>query len=386
MTGPDIIFFWVARMIMAGGEFMNDIPFSNVYFTGIVRDKLGRKMSKTLGNSPDPLELIKKYGADAVRIGMLLCSSAGNDIFYDESQVEQGRNFCNKIWNSFRLVQGWRVDESLEQSDVNALAIKWFRNKLNQTVKSVEDLYSKFRISDALMAIYKLFWDDYCSWYLEAVKPAFGEAIDKATMTATEEFLENLLKMIHPVMPFISEELWQSMSGRKEGETIMYQPSPVAGEYDEKVISDFEAAKEVAGGVRATRQQKNIPPKEALDIKVKGDFPMEMMPLVAKFSNVGKAEKVSETSEGNGVSFMVGTVEVFIPLDGFVDAEAEISKLETELTRLRGFLEGVRKKLSNESFTAHAPEKVVAIERKKEADALLKIENIEKSLKSLKSK
>ena len=236
------------------------------------------------------------------------------------------------------------------------------------------------------MAIYKLFWDDYCSWYLEAVKPAFGEAIDKATMTATEEFLENLLKMIHPVMPFISEELWQSMSGRKEGKTIMYQPSPVAGEYDEKVISDFEAAKEVAGGVRATRQQKNIPPKEALDIKVKGDFPMEMMPLVTKLSNVGKAEKVSETSEGNGVSFMVGTVEVFIPLDGFVDAEAEISKLETELTRLRGFLEGVRKKLSNESFTAHAPEKVVAMERKKEADALLKIENIEKSLKSFKSK
>ena len=386
VTAPDIIFFWVARMIMAGGEFMKDIPFSNVYFTGIVRDKLGRKMSKTLGNSPDPLELIKKYGADAVRIGMLLCSSAGNDIFYDESQIEQGRNFCNKIWNSFRLVEGWKVDETLPQSEVNRLAVKWFDSKLSQTVKNVEDLYSKFRISDALMAIYKLFWDDYCSWYLEAVKPSYGEAIDSATKKATDLFLENLLKMIHPVMPFISEELWQSLSSRKEGETIMYQPSPVAGEVDEKIIADFETAKEVAGGVRATRQQKNIPPKEALDMKVKGNFPMEIEPVVAKLANVRSTEKVSVSSEGNGVSFMVGTVEIFIPLDGLVDAGEEIAKLESELARLQGFLEGVRKKLSNESFTAHAPEKVVALERKKEADALLKIDNIEKSLKSLKAK
>ena len=386
VTGPDIIFFWVARMIMAGGEFMDDIPFSNVYFTGIVRDKLGRKMSKTLGNSPDPLVLIEKYGADAVRIGMLLCSSAGNDIFYDESQIEQGRNFCNKIWNSFRLIQGWKVDESLQQSAVNSLAVKWFTNKLSQTVEAVEEHYSKFGISDALMAIYKLFWDDYCSWYLEAVKPAFGEAIDKATMDATDSFLESLLKLIHPVMPFISEELWQSMAGRVEGETIMYQPSPVAGEIDEKVIADFEAAKEVAGGVRATRQQKNIPPKESLDIKVKGDFPMEMIPVVSKLANVGSAEKVDASAEGNGVSFMVGTVEVFIPLDGLIDASEEIAKIESELTRLRGFLEGVRKKLSNESFTAHAPEKVVALERKKESDALLKIENLERSLKALKTK
>ena len=386
VTGPDIIFFWVARMIMAGGEFMNDIPFSNVYFTGIVRDKLGRKMSKTLGNSPDPLVLIEKYGADAVRIGMLLCSSAGNDIFYDESQVEQGRNFCNKIWNSFRLVQGWRVDEALQQSAVNSLAVKWFDSKLSQTIQSVEEHYSKFRISDALMAIYKLFWDDYCSWYLEAVKPAFGEAIDKATMDATQVFLEKLLKLIHPVMPFISEELWQSLAGRKEGETIMYQPTPVAGEIDETVINGFEAAKELAGGVRATRQQKNIPPKEPLDIKVKGDFPMEMIPVVTKLANLGSAEKVTESVEGNGISFMVGTVEIFIPLDGLVDAGEEIAKMESELSRLRGFLGGVRKKLSNEAFTAHAPEKVVAMERKKEADALLKIENLEKSLNALKNK
>ncbi|MBQ6286066.1 MAG: valine--tRNA ligase [Bacteroidales bacterium] len=386
VTGPDIIFFWVARMIMAGGEFMNDIPFSNVYFTGIVRDKLGRKMSKTLGNSPDPLDLIARYGADAVRIGMLLCSSAGNDIFYDESQVEQGRNFCNKIWNSFRLVQGWSVDESLQQSSVNALAVKWFESKLNKTIKAVEEHYSKFRISDSLMTIYKLFWDDYCSWYLEAVKPAFGEAIDKPTMDATMAFLEKLLKMIHPVMPFISEELWQSMAERKEGETIMYQPSPVAGEIDEKIIADFEMAKEVSGGVRSTRQQKNISPKDPLEIIVKGDFPMEMMPVISKLANVSSARKVEESTEGNGVSFMVGTVEIFIPLDGLVDASEEIAKIESELNRVRGFLEGVRKKLSNESFTAHAPEKVIALERKKEADALLKIENLEKSLKALKNK
>ena len=343
-------------------------------------------MSKTLGNSPDPLELIAKYGADAVRIGMLLCSSAGNDIFYDESQVEQGRNFCNKIWNSFRLVRGWQVDESLKQSDVNALAVKWFDNKLSQTVKAVEEHYSKFRISDALMAIYKLFWDDYCSWYLEAVKPAYGEAIDRETLAATDIFLEKLLKMIHPVMPFISEELWQGMADRKEGETIMNQPSPAAGGIDEKIIADFEMAKEVSGGVRATRQQKNISPKDSLDIKVKGDFPMEMMPVVAKLANVGSAEKVIQSVEGNGVSFMVGTVEVFIPLDGLVDAGEEIAKIESELTRLRGFLEGVRKKLSNESFTAHAPEKVVALERKKEADALLKIDNLERALNALKIK
>ena len=317
---------------------------------------------------------------------MLLCSSAGNDIFYDESQVEQGRNFCNKIWNSFRLVQGWKVDETLQQSAVNALAVKWFDSKLSQTIQSVEEHYSKFRISDALMAIYKLFWDDYCSWYLEAVKPAFGEAIDKATMDATQVFLEKLLKLIHPVMPFISEELWQSLAGRKEGETIMYQPSPVAGEIDETIINGFEAAKELAGGVRATRQQKNIPPKEPLDIKVKGDFPMEMIPVVAKLANLGSAEKITESVEGNGISFMVGTVEIFIPLDGLVDAGAEIAKMESELSRLRGFLEGVRKKLSNEAFTAHAPEKVVAMERKKEADALLKIENLEKSLNALKNK
>ena len=385
VTGPDIIFFWVARMIMAGGEFMDDIPFSNVYFTGIVRDKLGRKMSKTLGNSPDPLVLIEKYGADAVRIGMLLCSSAGNDILYDESLVEQGRNFCNKIWNSFRLVQGWSVDETLEQSEVNKLAVKWFDNKLSQTINLVEDHYSKFRISDALMAIYKLFWDDYCSWFLEAVKPAYGQAIDRKTIDATNIFLEKLLKLIHPVMPFITEELWQSLGERKEGETIMFQPAPKAGAVDEKAIDDFEMAREAINGIRATRQQKGISPKEALELKIKGDFPMSMVPVLGKLANVSGAEKVDELGSGSGISLMVRTAELFIPLGGLVNAEEEIAKLESELQRMQGFLAGVRKKLSNESFVAHAPEKVVALERKKEADSLSKIESLEKALKVLKN-
>ena len=387
VTAPDIIFFWVARMIMAGGEFMDKKPFSNVYFTGIVRDKLGRKMSKTLGNSPDPLVLIEKYGADAVRIGMLLCSSAGNDIFYDESQIEQGRNFCNKIWNSFRLVQGWSVDESLQQSDVNSLSVKWFENKMNQAITIVEDHYAKFRISDALMAIYKLFWDDYCAWYLEAVKPAYGQAIDRATYDATCIFFEKLLKMIHPAMPFISEELWQSMAERPEGATIMFEKTPQAGPVDEDFITAFGMAQEVINTVRGTRQQKNISPKEELQVLFKGDFPMNMTPVVRKLGNVssiGLTDDFGDTSEG--VSALVRTVEMFIPLAGMVNVEEEIRKIEGELEHQRSFLESVRKKLGNESFVAHAPEKVVAMERKKEADSLAKIEAYEKALESLKNR
>ena len=387
VTAPDIIFFWVARMIMAGGEFMDKKPFSNVYFTGIVRDKLGRKMSKTLGNSPDPLVLIEKYGADAVRIGMLLCSSAGNDIFYDESQIEQGRNFCNKIWNSFRLVQGWSVDESLQQSDVNSLSVKWFENKMNQAITIVEDHYAKFRISDALMAIYKLFWDDYCAWYLEAVKPAYGKAIDRATYDATCIFFEKLLKMIHPVMPFITEELWQSMAERPEGATIMFEKTPQAGPVDEDFITAFGMAQEVINTVRGTRQQKNISPKEELQVLFKGDFPMNMTPVVRKLGNVssiGLTDDFGDTSEG--VSALVRTVEMFIPLAGMVNVEEEIRKIEGELEHQRSFLESVRKKLGNESFVAHAPEKVVAMERKKEADSLAKIEAYEKALESLKNR
>ncbi len=384
VTGPDILFFWVARMIMAGNEFMGDVPFRNVYLTGIVRDKIGRKMSKTLGNSPDPLDLIAKYGADAVRIGMLLCSSAGNDIFYDESQVEQGRNFCNKIWNSYRLIQGWMIDDNLQQSDINSVAVDWFKNKLNQTTETVEDYYSKFRISDALMTIYKTFWDDYCSWYLEAIKPSFGAGIDRATYEATLSYFEDLLKLIHPIMPFITEELWQNMRERKEGETILFQPSPKAGSYDEDLLSDFMLAEEVVNGIRGIRQQKGIPPKEALAVKIKGDFPERMLPVVEKLAGIAPMEQTEDFGDPSaGVSLMVRTVELFIILSGLVNPEEEVRRLEDELAYQRNFLESVRKKLGNASFVAHAPEAVVALERKKEQDSLSKIESLENAINTL---
>ena len=386
VSGPDILFFWIARMIMAGDEFMGREPFSNVYLTGIVRDKLGRKMSKTLGNSPDPLDLIAKYGADAVRIGMLLCASAGNDIFYDESQVEQGRNFCGKIWNSYRLVKGWTVDSSIAQPEACAIAVDWFRSKLNSTVETVEDHYSKFRISDALMSIYKLFWDDYCSWYLELVKPAYGQAIDKATLDATLGFFESLLKMIHPVMPFITEELWHDMAERGEKETIMFARTPAAGPWDEGTINDFELAEEAVNALRGIRQQKNISPKEALEVKFKGAFPVRMLPVVCKLANISNASIVEDFgTTAEGVSQMIRTVEMYVPLTGKVNVEEEIAKIEAELEYQKKFLESVRRKLSNESFVAHAPEKVVAMERKKEADSLSKIEGYESQLKALKN-
>ena len=386
VSGPDILFFWIARMIMAGDEFMGREPFSNVYLTGIVRDKLGRKMSKTLGNSPDPLDLIAKYGADAVRIGMLLCASAGNDIFYDESQVEQGRNFCGKIWNSYRLVKGWTVDSSIAQPEACAIAVDWFRSKLNSTVETVEDHYSKFRISDALMSIYKLFWDDYCSWYLELVKPAYGQAIDKATLDATLGFFESLLKMIHPVMPFITEELWHDMAERGEKETIMFARTPAAGPWDEGTINDFELAEEAVNALRGIRQQKNISPKEALEVKFKGAFPVRMLPVVCKLANISNASIVEDFgATAEGVSQMIRTVEMYVPLTGKVNVEEEIAKIEAELEYQKKFLESVRRKLSNESFVAHAPEKVVAMERKKEADSLSKIEGYESQLKALKN-
>lgn len=380
VTGPDILFFWVARMIMAGDEFMGDVPFHNVYLTGIVRDKLGRKMSKTLGNSPDPLDLIAKYGADAVRIGMLLCSSAGNDIFYDESQIEQGRNFCGKIWNSYRLVKGWNVDRAAAQPESSAVAVKWFSNKLDQTIEIVEDCYSKFRISDALMAIYKLFWDDYCSWYLEFVKPAFGEAVDGATFDATLCFFEKLIKMIHPVMPFITEELWQDLEPRKEGETIMYASSPAAAGYDSDFLAQFEIARQLIAGVRNVRAQKQISPREPLKLNIEGAVDAGLLPIISKSANI--SEFVTELS-GPAVSFIVGTVKVSVPLEGFVDAGEEKGKIAAELEYQRKFLAGVRAKLSNERFVAHAPEAVVAMERKKESDALARIEALEASLKAI---
>ena len=380
VTGPDIIFFWVARMIMAGGEFMQDIPFRNVYFTGIVRDKLGRKMSKTLGNSPDPLVLIEKYGADAVRLGMLLCSSAGNDILYDESQVEQGRNFCGKIWNSWRLVSGWRVDPEGTQTEASRLAVKWFDNLLSRTIVAVEDHYSKFRINDALMAIYKLFWDEYCSWYLELIKPAFGEAIDGYTYEATVGFFDKLLKLIHPVMPFITEEIWHAMADRLDGETIMFERTPVAGPYDAAFLDSFDAARQIIAGVRGVRAQKQIPPKEALKLSIEGAFPEELKPVVAKAALVSEFVPFVD---GASVSFIVGTVKCSVPLEGFVDTEAEKAKVLADLEHQRKFLAGVRAKLGNENFMAHAPEAVVANERKKEADALARIEALEATLKSL---
>ena len=382
VTGPDIIFFWVARMIMAGDEFMKDIPFRNVYFTGIVRDKLGRKMSKTLGNSPNPLDLIEKYGADAVRLGMLLCSSAGNDILYDESQIEQGRNFCGKIWNSWRLVSGWKVDDAAPQPQESTMAIKWFDSLLSRTIEAVEDHYSKLRIGDALMAIYKLFWDDYCSWYLEMVKPAYGASVDGATYKATVEFFDKLLRLIHPVMPFITEELWHAMEPRKEGETIMFAATPKASAYDTELLHPLDLTKEAVIAIRGIRAQKQISPKQSLELYVDGDFASELLPVIRKAANIGEVREGA--ASGASVSFIVGTVKMSIPLDGFIDSSEERSKLEAELEHQRKFLASVRGKLSNDKFVAHAPAAVLETERKKESDALARIEALEASLASLK--
>lgn len=386
VTGPDILFFWVARMIMAGDEFMGKEPFSNVYLTGIVRDKLGRKMSKQLGNSPDPLVLIEKYGADAVRIGMLLCASAGNDIFYDESQVEQGRNFCNKIWNSYRLVKGWSVDASLEQAETNKVAVKWFRNKLYSVIAATEDHYSKFRISDALMGIYRLFWDDYCAWYLECVKPAYGEGIDRETYEATVGFFDDLLKLIHPVMPFITEELWHAMSADRQDQTIMFERTPKAGEFSQELLSQFALAQEAVNSIRGIRQKKNISPKEALSLNVKGELSKALVPVIEKLANVSEVRFGGDFGGATGVSFMVGTTEMFVPLGGLVNEAEEIEKIQKDLAHYEGFLAGVERKLSNTGFTAHAPAAVIEGEKKKAADATAKIESLKAQLNSFKTR
>lgn len=385
VTGPDIIFFWVARMVMAGNEFMDKVPFSNVYFTGIVRDKLGRKMSKTLGNSPDPLKLIDDYGADGVRIGMLLCTAAGNDILFDESQVEQGRNFCNKIWNAYRLVKGWSVDRTIEAPEHAALAVRWFTQKLNREIAVVADHFSKFRISDALMCLYKLFWDDFCAWYLEIVKPAFGSPVDGATYDATIGFFDSLLKLLHPVMPFITEELWHNIAERPEGATVMLERQPAGGEYDEAFIRDFGLATEAVAALRNIRQKKGISPKEALDLRIKGAFPQEMTGIVRRMGNVGEISFVEDFGGREaGASFLVGTVEMFVPLTGKTDVQEEIAKAEAEIERLEKFLKGVNAKLSNEKFMQNAPEAVVRGEEKKRADATAKIEGLRKTIEALK--
>ena len=385
VTAPDIIFFWVARMVMAGNEFMGKVPFHNVYFTGIVRDKLGRKMSKTLGNSPDPLKLIDDYGADGVRIGMLLCTAAGNDILFDESQVEQGRNFCNKIWNAYRLVKGWSVDRTAAAPEHSALAVKWFTHKLNQAIATVDDHFSKFRISDALMTLYKLFWDDFCAWYLEIVKPAFGSPVDGATYDATIGFFDSLLKLLHPVMPFITEELWHNIAERPEGATVMLERQPAGGEYDEAFIRDFGLATEAVAALRNIRQKKGISPKEALDLRIKGAFPQEMTGIVRRMGNVGEISFVEDFGGREaGASFLVGTVEMFVPLVGKTDVQEEIAKAEAEIERLEKFLKGVNAKLSNEKFMQNAPEAVVRGEEKKRADATAKIEGLRKTIEALK--
>ena len=391
VTGPDIIFFWVARMIMAGEEYIGKFPFKNVYFTGIVRDKLGRKMSKSLGNSPDPIELIEKFGADGVRMGMMLSAPAGNDILFDEALCEQGRNFNNKIWNAFRLVKGWKVAD-IEQPEAGKTATAWFEAKLRQTNAEVNDLFKKYRISEALMAVYKLFWDEFSSWYLEMVKPAYinGEPqpIDKQTYDKTLEFFEILLKMLHPFMPFITEELWQHLYDRKDGESIMrvslQLPNPTKA--DDELTAQIENVKQIVSGVRMVRNQKNIAPKEQLDLQVVGkNNYAEFNAVIIKMANLKGINVVAE-KDATASAFMVGTDEFAVPVGDMIDVEAEIAKMEAQLQHLEGFLAGVKKKLSNERFVANAPEAVVALERKKQSDSEEKIAALKESISALKSK
>mgnify|MGYP002671985102 FL=1 len=385
VTGPDIIFFWVARMIMAGYEFTGKMPFKNVYFTGIVRDKLGRKMSKSLGNSPDPLDLIDRFGADGVRMGMMLAAPAGNDILFDEALCEQGRNFCNKIWNAFRLVQGWQVDKTAAQPETARLAVEWFNAKLRQSAAEIADLYSKYRLSEALMEVYHLFWDEFSSWFLEMVKPAYGSPIDVTTYEAVLEAFNHLLHLLHPFMPFITEELWQHLAERKEGESIMVSPQTIAvpAEGDDAILAQIEMMKNVVAGVRAIRNTKNISPREVLDLQVIAANPIAALDsLVVKMANVNGVVVVETKGEGVS-SFMVGTTEYAVPLGGLIDVEAEIAKAEAELKHLEGFLNGVKKKLSNERFVNNAPAAVVELERKKQSDAESKIATLKETIASL---
>lgn len=387
VTGPDIIFFWVARMIMAGYEYRGKMPFKHVYFTGIVRDKLGRKMSKSLGNSPDPLDLIDKFGADGVRMGMMLSAPAGNDILFDESLCEQGRNFNNKIWNAFRLVKGWETAD-IEQPKSAEIAVKWFDAKLKEVNEEMQKQFKDYRISEALMTVYKLFWDEFSSWYLEMVKPAYGQPIDQKSYDATLRFFDALLKMLHPFMPFITEELWQHIYDRKDGESIMREkldiPAPTAEE--QKLAADIEAVKQIIAGVRTVRNQKNIAQKEQLSLQVVGKNDFEAYnDVTLKMANLDKIEVIAEKS-ADASSFMVGTDEFAVPLGDLIDVAAEIEKAEAQLKHLEGFLMGVRKKLGNENFVAHAPEKVVALERKKESDSVEKIAALKATIEELKKK
>lgn len=383
VTGPDIIFFWVARMIMSGYEYRQQPCFRNVYFTGIVRDKLGRKMSKQLGNSPDPLDLIAQYGADGVRMGLLLTAPAGNDIPFDDALCEQGRNFNNKIWNAFRLIKGWEVDAAIEQPESAKIAIQWFDNILSKTIEEVEDLFGKYRLSEALMQLYKLFWDEFSSWYLEMIKPAYQKPIDAVTYNSTLGFFDSLVRLLHPFMPFITEELWQALTDRQLGESLMISDMPQSKGFNADYLSDFEKVKEIVSGIRTVRLQKNIPNKELLGLEVLGEYAETFDSVIQKMGNLTAIDQVSDKSSGS-VTFMVGTTEFAIPLGNNIDIEAELKKLEEELTYLKGFLISVQKKLSNEKFVANAKPEIVDNERKKLADAESKIKTIEESIESLK--
>ncbi|MCB2197632.1 MAG: valine--tRNA ligase [Bacteroidetes bacterium] len=383
VTAPEILFFWVARMIMAGYEYKEEKPFKNVYLTGIVRDHLRRKMSKSLGNSPDPIGLMKKYGADGVRVGMLLCSPAGGDLLFDESLTEQGRNFGNKIWNAFRLVKNWNIDESIEQPESAKQAIDWFKNRLNSEIEQINDLYEKFRLSDALMSVYKLFWDEFSSWYLELVKPAYQKPIDKATFEATMSFFDIMVKLLHPFMPFITEEIWQLMGDRKDSESLMIEKMPESEKYDEEIIEAFEFVKEVISGVRNIRNENNIAQKEQISLKIKGDYENQYDACIVKMANLSDIESTETKIEG-AVTFMVKSAEFYIELGDLVDVEEELKKLQEELDYNKGFLNSVMKKLSNERFVNNAPEKVVNVEKKKKEDAEAKIKVLEERITSLK--
>ena len=384
VTGPDIIFFWVARMIMAGYEYEGKMPFKNVYFTGIVRDKLGRKMSKSLGNSPDPLDLIEKYGADGVRMGMMLSAPAGNDILFDDALCEQGRNFNNKIWNAFRLIKGWEVSAEVPVPEASELAIRWFEAKQNEVAAEVADLFSKYRLSEALMAVYKLFWDEFSSWYLEMIKPAYGQPINRKVYEATIGFYDNLLHLLHPFMPFITEELWQHLCDRTDGESLMVSPLSMSALVDEDIIREFEVVKEVISNIRSIRLQKNIAQKETLELQVIGENPVVAFnAVIMKMCNLSSINIVENKADG-AASFMVGTTEYAVPLGNMIDVEAEIARMEAELKHKEGFLQGVLKKLGNEKFVNNAPAAVLEMERKKQADAESIIKSLKESIAALK--
>ena len=384
VTGPDIIFFWVARMIMAGYEYEGKMPFQNVYFTGIVRDKLGRKMSKSLGNYPAPLDLIEKYGADGVRMGMMLSAPAGNDILFDDALCEQGRNFNNKIWNAFRLIKGWEVSAEVPVPEASELAIRWFEAKQNEVAAEVADLFSKYRLSEALMAVYKLFWDEFSSWYLEMIKPAYGQPINRKVYEATIGFFDNLLHLLHPFMPFITEELWQHLCDRTDGESLMVSPLSMSALVDEDIIREFEVVKEVISNIRSIRLQKNIAQKETLELQVIGENPVVAFnAVIMKMCNLSSINIVENKADG-AASFMVGTTEYAVPLGNMIDVEAEIARMEAELKHKEGFLQGVLKKLGNEKFVNNAPAAVLEMERKKQADAESIIKSLKESIAALK--